>query len=162
MSLPHIEVGLAGKTDFRRRLAYSLAASVFALSLYITARRSFEDVGLIFLSAPLHIVPDGLEAQVKMVRDVVPRGSTLYFISDPAEPWLVGLWQRSLYPDYIVLPVQNFARREAEESRKLRTKDKVEYSISVGNPPANPGFQWRVELPAYPNALPAVLGRFSP
>ena len=145
-----------------RLLTSVLAAFVFGVAMAAAVHRSVEDLTLIFGHAPYHIVPDGHYAQVKILKTIVPAGSTIFYIMDVPEAWQLGLWQRSLYPDYFVRPIYGSAQLQRTDHQRFREKKGVEYAISAGSPPINPGFQWQVALPAYPNGVPLVLGKLPP
>src|ERR1035438_5342437 len=130
----------SGWTGIRQLLASVLAAFAFGVALSAAAHRSIEDATLVFVSAPHHIVPDGHDAHVRLMKTVVPTGSTIFYIMDKPEAWQLGLWQRSLYPDYVVLPIQGLAQLHTARSRQLREENRIEYAISAGNPPMNPPF----------------------
>ncbi len=125
-------------------------------------RRSAEDLTLVFVNAPHSIVPPGHVAQVAIFRKIVPKGSTVFYLTDQPEAWQFGLWQRSLYPDYVLLGVTGVAQLNANEFRKIRLDEHIDFALSAGNPPLNPGFDSPVLLPAYPNGIPEVLGKLQP
>jgi hypothetical protein len=153
---------LSGWAASRRLLASAIAAFAFGVALSAAAHRSIEDATLVFVDAPHHIVPDGHNAQVRLVKTVVPAGSTIFYIMDKPEAWQLGLWQRSLYPDYVVLPIQGLAQLHTAVSRQLRERNRIEYAISAGKPPIDQPFQWQVALPSYPNVVPTVFGKLQP
>ena len=139
----------------RRFLIGVLAAFVFGVAFYAAGKRSIEDRTLIFVHSPRRIVPEGHVEQVKIVKRRVLKGSTIFYLMDQPEYWQIGLWQRSLYPDYAVLPVVG-----REELRTNRAR--IEFVISAGTPPIDPGFEWQVPLPGYPNDVPVILGKLRP
>jgi hypothetical protein len=139
----------------RRFLLGVVAALVLGVAFWAAGRRTIEDLPLIFVQAPRQIVPEGHVEQVKLVRRRLPKGSTIFYLMDQPEAWQLGLWQRSLYPDYAVLPVVG-----RDELRTNRAR--IEFVISAGTPPLDPGFEWQVPLPGYPNNVPAVLGKIRP
>ena len=143
-------------------LTSAVAVLVFGVAVSVAVRRSIEDLTLVFVHSGRQIVPEGLDAQVKIMRRVVPTGSTIFYILDKPEAWQLGLWQRSLYPDYVVLPIQGLAQLETAEAHRLREANRIEYAISAGQPPVNPAFQWQLVLPLYPNAVPTILGKLAP
>lgn len=146
----------------KRMVANLLAAFVFGVALASAIRRSVEDLTLVFVNAPHEIVPQGHQEQVRFMKTVVPVGSTVFYILDQSEAWQVGLWQRSLYPDYLVIPVHGLAELDTVPFRQLRAEKGVVFSLAAGNPPPDPGFQWKRVLGAYPNSIPTVLGRLPP
>ena len=148
--------------EWRRLGAGMLAAFVFGVAFFSMGRRSAEDLRLVFVDAPRSIVPAGHVAQVKIFRQAVPKGSTVFYIMDQPEGWQFGLWQRSLYPDYVLLPVTGTAELNADGFRKVRLDKGINFALSAGNPPLNPGFDSPVSLSAYPNGIPVVLGKLRP
>jgi hypothetical protein len=132
-----------------------VAALVLGVAFWAAGKRTIEDLTITFVQAPRKIVPEGHVDQVKIVRGRVRAGSTIFYLMDQPEAWQLGLWQRSLYPDYVVLPVVG-----REELRTHRAS--MVFVISAGTPPLDPGFEWQVPLPGYPNNVPAVLGKIRP
>jgi len=145
-----------------RLLTRVLAAFVLGVAAAAAVHRSVEDATLVFIHAPHEIVPEGHKEQVKIVKAAVPAGSTLFYLMDVPEAWQLGLWQRSLYPAYIVQPAHGAAQLKEARRQALRDGKKVDFAISAGNPPLNPGFQWQAALPPYPNGIPATLGKLPP
>ncbi len=142
------------------RLAAGLLASVvFGAALYCAARRSVEDLTYIFRSAPRQIVPEGHDVQVQIVKRHVPQGETLFYFMDKPEAWQFGLWQRSLFPGYVLIPVRESAQIHSEMVRVLEARHHVRYALAAGSPPPNLSFSWKVPLPEYPNGIPTILGR---
>jgi hypothetical protein len=139
-----------------------LAAFVFGVVFFSMGRRSAEDLTLVFVNAPRSIVPEGHMAQVTIFRNIVPKGSTVFYLMDQPEAWQFGLWQRSLYPDYILLAVTGLAQLNEDGFREIRRDKHIDFALSAGNPPLNPGFDSPVVLPAYPNGIPVVLGKLQP
>ncbi len=146
-------------TSAKRILVGLLAVITFAVAFSAATLRSYEDLNLLLFSAPAHIVPAGHDQQVRLLRTLVPAGSTIFYLMDNPEAWQLGLWQRSLYPDYRVYPINGLSELRAAPSGRLRREYGTRYVLSAGNPPLNPGFEWQLVLPAYPNAIPTTLGR---
>ncbi len=153
---------ISENSEWRRLAAGMLAAFVFGVAFSSMGRRSVEDLSLVFVNAPRNIVPEGHVAQVEIFRKVVPKGSTVFYIRDQPEGWQFGLWQRSLYPDYFVLPVTGVAELNADQSRQLRLDKGIDFALSAGNPPLGDALDSPVSLPAYPNGIPVVLGKLRP
>jgi hypothetical protein len=148
--------------EWRRLAAGILAAFVFGIAFFSMARRSVEDLTLVFVNAPRSIVPAGHVAQVAIFRKIVPKGSTVFYLMDQPEGWQFGLWQRSLYPDYVLLAVTGVAQLNADEFRKVRLDKGIHFALSAGSPPLNPGFDSPVSLPAYPGGIRIILGKLQP
>jgi hypothetical protein len=47
---------------------------------------------------------------------------------DQPEAWQFGLWQRSLYPDYVVLAVTGLPQLNADEFRKIRLDKRIDFA----------------------------------
>ena len=132
----------------RQIAVVSIAAAFMASTLYIAARKSVQDFTLVFHQASLRAVPEGLMTGVDMVKRRVPSRSLIVFYMSQPEKWEFGLWQRSLYPDYILIPVENRAFFRSAEFRKLRDRYGVRYALVAGPPP--PEVHNRILLPRYP------------
>lgn len=148
--------------EWRRLGAGMLAAFVFGVAFFSIYQRSVEDLTLVFVDAPRNIVPEGHRAQVRIFRSIVPKGSTVYYIMDQQEAWQFGLWQRSLYPDYVVLPVTGLAELHADGFRKVQADKHIDFALSAGAHPLNPGFDSPLSLPPYPDGIPVILGKLRP
>lgn len=157
-----IRSDIQSANQWRRLGAGMLAAFVFGVAFFSICQRSAEDLTLVFVDSPRNIVPEGHVAQVKIFRTIVPKGSTVYYIMGQQEGWQFGLWQRSLYPDYVVLPVIGLANLNADQSGKIRAEKHIDFALSAGDPPLNPGFDSPVSLPPYPNGIPVILGKLRP
>ena len=143
----------------RRIGAAALAIIAFALGGLATARRSVEDRTLIFQYAPLHLVPDGLQKQVEVVRAVVPAGSNILYLTDKIEPWQLVMWRRCLYPGYMLIPVEGVDWLRTPEFRQLRQQMNIQYAISTSAKPLDPGLRDMMALPFYSNDFRALLGK---
>jgi hypothetical protein len=47
--------------------------------------------------------------QVALIRRHVPAGSTILYLDQKVDPWELGLFRRTLYPDYTVVPAESDA-----------------------------------------------------
>jgi len=144
----------------RLSLTYSVLIVVLGSVLFSAVRRSYEDLTLVFVHAPRRIVPEGHIAQVKLFRSWVPRGSSVLYVMTQPEHWQLGLWQRSLYPDYVVIPVYDAREVTAASVEALRLRHQARFALSAGNLPTVTGFAWHIRLPDYPSGIPILLGRF--
>jgi hypothetical protein len=68
-------------------------------------------------------------------------------VSTKPEGWFSRLWQRALYPDYRTIVVQPWDLPKLPE---LRAKYRPRFAISVGQPPVDLGFAWKVDLGVVP------------
>jgi hypothetical protein len=144
----------------RLLVACSLLSVLFGSVLLSAARKSHEDLTVIFVYAPRKTVPDEHVEQVKIFKSWVPSGSTVFYIMSQPEAWQFGIWQRSLYPDYSVIPVYDSRKVAAADFEALRSRHRVRYALSAGHPPMVTSFAWQIRLPDYPHSIPIVLGRF--
>lgn len=164
MSSTEVQTGGPPETPFHhlRRFGAGILALVVGVSaLTAAARRSADDITLVFRDAPLQIVPEGHTAQVKIVRSYMPRGAKLLYLMDNPEAWQLGLWQRSLYPDYVVIPVREAVGLDSPEIERLRLRHHIRFALATGSASSSPIFVWRTELPEYPNGIPLVFGRLT-
>ena len=150
---------LAGGYTMRRLLVHALAVLTFGAAALSTARRSIEDWKIVFVDSPREIVPAGLNEQVNTVKSVVPAGSTVFYLMDKFDPWQLGLWQRAMYPDYMVLPAEGIESLNSRAFRTLRADRRIEFVISSGSPAPDPGFQAPLTLPSYVFGTSTILGK---
>ncbi len=151
-------VGIPG---IRGAIANGLAILIFLAALAAASRRSIADYTIVFKSSPLDIVPAGHWARIALVKSHVPPGPILY-LTEKKEDWQRGLWQRTLYPDYPVVTAFGVNDLTSPRILKRRHDDNINYVVSAGDPPPNPGFEWRMDLPLYVNGIPMILGRLKP
>ena len=136
----------------RVRKAVSTSAAVIVLlsSLFVGARRSIQDLTAIFRDAARGAVPNGLWTRVEFVKRRVPRGSLIVYYMDQPESWELGVWKRSLYPDYLVIPVAGPALLSSTEFQALRYRYHIQY-VLLASDSLPPGMiRDRVALPGYP------------
>jgi len=131
------------------------AAAVMGSSLYVAARRSAADLTMVFHDAPATVVPAGLLARVEFVKTRVPKGSLIVYFMDRPEVWEFGLWKRSLYPDYLVLPATDRWLLQSAPFQALRYRYNARYVLLAGA--SLPGLRDAVALPDYPGGQPMSL-----
>lgn len=136
------------------------AALVFGSVVWAAAARSLEDLTLVFQYAPFDIVPEGHKRQVQIFESKIPPGSAIFYIMDKFEPWQRGLWERSLYPDYVMIPIKT-SEMDTPAYRDTRAQFLVQYAIAAGNPLPGVQFEWQMALPDYTNGVHCVLGRLA-
>jgi hypothetical protein len=142
----------------RAFLAHLCAIGILGAGLYTAAVRANLDRGFIYSEGARSVYPAGHQRQVEIFKSMVPKGSVFYIMDKP-EYWLAGLWRRAIYPDYPVILVYDPALVHTPDMEALRNKLLISYALCVGNPPPDPGFEWKIELPSFPGSFPTVLGK---
>ena len=138
--------------------ASMLAAFVFGVAADSARNRSIAE-RIRLISSPRTNVPPELTKQLNVFRQLVPKGSTILYLQDEPDDWLIGLWQRSLYPDYIVIPVW---APQSEDERGVLAKFapyKVSYAVSAGNPPFTAWLDTQSPIPPCPSGYAAIVGK---
>jgi hypothetical protein len=142
----------------RELLFFAIAVLVMASSLYIAARRSIADLTAMFHNSAPQTVPAGMVTRVEFVKRRVPKGSLIvYYMDDPPDSWEFGLWERSLYPDYLLIPITGRALLRSKEFETLRYRYNAEYVLLANS--SLPGLRDSVPLPDYPGAIPITLAK---
>jgi hypothetical protein len=134
------------------------AIAVLGAGLYVAAGRANLDRASIYSDAVRHVYPAGHLRQVEIFKSMVPKGPVFYFMDEP-EFWQAGLWRRSIYPDNPVIQVYDPTLIHTPTMENVRKKLLISYALCAGNPPPDPGFEWKIELPAFPGSVPIVLGK---
>ena len=145
----------------RQARIFRLLANLFALiilgaGLYTAAARSYRERASLFTATPTY--PAGHLQQVNIVKSLLPKGAVFYIMDQP-EYWQAGLWRRSLYPDNPVIQVFDPSQIHTPQMEGARHKFHISYALAAGNPPPDPGFEWKIELPAFPGSVSLVLGK---
>jgi len=145
----------AGISRWRRGVSLCLGALVMASSLYVGTRRSVQDLTVAFRDAPPEPLPPTHVTQVEIVKKRVPKGSAIIYFMDRPEVWQFGLWKRSLYPDYLLIPIAGTALINSAQFDALRYRYQIRYVLLAAA--SLPRLRWSVPLPAYPNGRPMAL-----
>jgi hypothetical protein len=148
--------------QLRRFMAATAASLIFVVGLYVAVQRARFDRTAVWVWAPATVFPEGHLQQVKVFRNKVPPGSTVFYLEDKPEGWQFGLWQRSLYPDYVVIRVFEANQIHNSAYEALRRGKSIRYALSAGSPPPDPGFISKFTLPAYPGGIPIAAGELQP
>ena len=113
-----------------------------------------------FAGPPPKVVSAELRAQIRRVEARLPPGAALIYAPASPEYWHSRLWQRVLYPRNDVILVQPPVPpgRLAE----LRAKYGVRFALAAGDPPADPGFLWKVDIGRAPGTGDAWFGELKP
>ena len=143
----------------RQWTANLLALAFLAAAVHAALARAQADKMVVWVWTPLRVTPDGFRVQADTFRSRVPKGSALFLIQDVWDPWQFGLWQRILYPDYVVISIPGTFIVNSPDYKRLRQQYRVEYAISAGTEPPDPGFAWRIDLPDYPGGVKAIAGK---
>jgi hypothetical protein len=143
----------------RSFLAHLCAAIVLTAGLYAAMVRANLDRAFIY-SATRNVYPAGHLRQVEIFKRLVPKGSVFYIMDQP-ESWQAGLWRRSIYPDNPVILIYDPRLVHTPKMETLRNVRGVSYALCAGNPPPDPGFEWKIELPSYAGSVPMVLGKLT-
>ncbi|HKF45277.1 MAG TPA: hypothetical protein VKG01_19450 [Thermoanaerobaculia bacterium] len=144
-----------------RGLLTLAAAAVLLAALGVGARGFASDARLAFGSAPSHAIPPEIQSRAAALRArIPPRESVLYVgNANPPDAWFSRLWQRAFYPTRLVIfereksPVVLDLPADLPRPPKLEDLRKaygIRYAISAGNPPLDPGFASREEIPPVP------------
>jgi len=149
------------RLDFRNILGHVCAIAVVGAGFYATGVRFVLDRPFIYSAGIRHVYPEGHLRQVEIFKSLVPKGYVFYVMDQP-EYRQAGLWRRSLYPDNPIILVYNPDLIHTQEYKSLRNKLLITYVLSAGNPPADPGLEWKVALPTYPGSIPLLVGKLRP
>jgi hypothetical protein len=148
--------------DTRWRQVILPLAGIVILGVSVTAGvHGFDsDFRLASRSAPRHAIPPELDAEVRRLRTKLPPNASIFFLGydSPPDVWHSRLWQRALYPTRVVIlerqPGAVIPGGTIEDPwaglRELQRTLSIRYALSAGNPPDDPGFLSRVEMPRIP------------
>ncbi len=134
------------------------AVVILGAGLYAALARAKADRAFIYNAGARTVYPAGHLRQVEIFKSMVPKGSVFYIMDQP-EFLQAGLWRRSIYPDNPVIQMYDPTLVHTPKMEDLRNKLLISYALCAGNPPPDPGFEWKVELPPYPGTVPLVLGK---
>ena len=161
MPSPEVEKRPPGAgSRWLRAVLVLAAAAVLGSALRVGARGFLSDLKLAFGSAPRRAIPPEIEARAGALRGRVPPGESVLYVGSakPPDNWFSRLWQRAFYPTRLVifeneksavaLDLPSPPRPPSLE--ELRESYGIRYAISAGNPPADPGFASREEIPRIP------------
>jgi hypothetical protein len=139
-------------------IAGAAAALVMGSSLCVNLLSARLEYKIVFFDAPRHVLPPVHVAQVEAVRKVIPKGSVVIYYMEKPEIWQLGLWKRSLFPDYILLPVVGAAALDSPQMKAFRASHHVRYVLLAGA--SLPGVIDNIALPSVPpNGFPVSLAR---
>jgi hypothetical protein len=125
-------------------LASVAAAGVFAFVTEIVTD---------FRWAPSTAFPPGMSRSCEKIRAAAPEGAPIFYVHADSDKWLSGLWQRALYPQHVYVVVSADGSLDPA-AREVRSRFAVGYALAAGNPPPDPGFEWKLSLPALPGYPP--------
>jgi len=134
-------------------LYLSLIAAAFipAVDQYHTA----------ILYGPTSLFDQPLKTREAVVRQLVPKGSVILFLFTKEIPWELGLWERILYPDYEVTPVQTSPANARANARRYRSARSAGYALCADSLCSEIGLDWSKPLPPDPSIPGLVLGQLA-
>ena len=138
------------------RLLRFAAAVVLAASLACGGIAFLEDLTLAYGWAGPSVFSPTVRTQIDTLRKKLPAGSTVLLVGPGVGDvsWYVRLFQRALYPtDVAIVRILPLPKKAA--LRALRSRHAIRYAISLGAPPADPGFVSHEDL----GSLPAIADR---
>jgi len=129
------------------------AAAVLAGALAAGGIASVKDLTLAYTWAGPSVFPSTVKTQLQTLRKRLPVGSTVLLVASRSGDvsWYCRLFQRALYPTDVVI-VRNIPLPKEAALRQLRSRHGIRYAISMGAPPADPGFVAHEDL----GPLPAI------
>jgi hypothetical protein len=160
MSIPGLRVEespslFAGPGRSRKMIAVIAAAFVMGCSFYVGVISSIHECHLVFYDAPRTALSAALVSQVAIVKKIVPRGSFIIYFMDKPETWRFGLWKRSFFPDYTVLPVVGLKELDSPVVRTFRARHQVRYIILANS--IVPPVTRQIVLPPNPEGTKMIL-----
>jgi hypothetical protein len=99
--------------------------------------------------------------QVETVRRHVPPGSTILYVDDQEDAWNMGLFRRSLYPDYVLLPATSGQEIRARRQRNPRPDYPVRGAIVTRRYQGERDFTVGIPLPENSVGVPVDLGMWN-
>jgi hypothetical protein len=113
-----------------------------------------------FAVPPQKVFSPELSAQIRSVEGRIPPGVSLLYLPATPEYWYSRLWQRALYPRNQVILQQ--PPIPAGRLAELRARYGARFALAAGDPPADPGFLWKVDLGRAPGAGETWFGELGP
>jgi hypothetical protein len=135
------------------RFLQVLAALVFAAAAVAAARSLDREFTRAFRGPRTGVFPPSVLGQLQILRSRLPAGSTVLLVSgsSAAETWNARMFQRGLYPGNAVI-VLFVPVPDAVAMARLRGRHGLRYAISMGDPPADPGFLQHEDLGPLPDS----------
>lgn len=132
--------------------AFSILVGAAAL---LCGMQAFRRDAAVFAGPPRAFLSPPFRIQLQKVVQRLPPGEPVFHLSAAPEYWYSRLWQRALYPRNDSIVIQ--PPLGGDRLRHLRSKYGVRFAISVGDPPVDPGYLWKIDL----GPLPGVPGESS-
>ena len=142
----------------------SVWALVLTASLAAGGIAFVRDLTLAYRWAGPSVLPSTVRTQLDIIRNRLPKGSTVLLVVSRTGDvsWYVRLFQRALYPTVVVV-VRSVPLPSEAELRAMRNRHAIQYAISMGAPPADPGFLAHEDLGSLPSIEDHVwFGRLVP
>jgi hypothetical protein len=136
-----------------RPILRGVGALVLAASLAAGGIAFVRDLTLAYRWAGPSVIPATVRTQLDTLRNRLPKGSTVLLVVSRAGDvsWYVRLFQRALYPTDVVV-VRSVPLPNEAELRAMCRRHGIRYAISMGAPPADPGYLAHEDL----GSLPAI------
>jgi hypothetical protein len=99
--------------------------------------------------------------QVDTIRKHVPAGSTILYVDNHEDAWNMGLFRRSLYPDYVVLPATSAEEVKARREGNPRPDFPVRGAIVTQRYAGQRDFTVGIPLPENSVGVPVDLGMWN-
>lgn len=133
---PH--VWTQAPTPIVLRLLQLSAVLVVATSLTVGTAAFVKDLGVAFQYSWPRIVPPPVQRQIETAEQEMGGDASLLVIYEGTDSWYARMWQRVLYPrTVIILPSSAL---KGTDMARLRTRYHLQYALTMGSPPADPGF----------------------
>lgn len=142
-----------------RILAYVLAIGLLISLLPSTVRIAARQISTAIAEyqAKIPVVPQTIETGTAWVRSKTAPGAPIVFLARrDLDGWVFGLWQRALYPNPVFLIYDD--QIKTGDYQKLRQLHRIQFALSVGHPPVDPGFAWSEPVPGVENSGEVVFG----
>ncbi len=113
-----------------------------------------------FAGPPHKVFPPELSAQIRKVEEKLPPGVSLIYVPASPEYWYSRLWQRAFYPrNQVVIQQPPVPPGRLGE---LRARYGTRFAVAAGDPPADPGFLWKLDVGRAPGVGETWFGELGP
>jgi hypothetical protein len=120
------------------RLLRLSATIVVATSLTLGTAAFVKDLRVAFWQSWPRIVPPPVQTQIGIAEREMGDEAALLVTYAGTDSWYARMWQRVLYPrTVIILPSSALKVRDMA---RLRIRYRLQYALTMGSPPADPGF----------------------
>jgi hypothetical protein len=126
------------------RFRAALSVVVLGTAVVVALVEFPRELLFVFRNAPAEIVPGAIRRNVDEIRRRVPDADSVLYVMDSAEHWNSRIWHRALYPTPVL--ILTGSELGGTRDRALRRAFAVKWALSVGKPPVDPGYRWRISL----------------